>query len=66
MWTMKDGTRIRLGSGPRSSSSHTAPSPTRGLEVTLSTGLITAITSVYDFRQIDPASKRSLIDASAG
>ena len=28
-------------------------------------GLITAITSVYDSRQIDPASKRSLIEASA-
>jgi hypothetical protein len=29
-------------------------------------GLITAITSVYDSRQIDPASKRSLVDASIG
>jgi hypothetical protein len=29
-------------------------------------GLITAITSVYDSAQIDPASKRSLIQASAG
>ena len=29
-------------------------------------GLITAITSVYDSVQIDPASKRSLLEASAG
>jgi ketosteroid isomerase-like protein len=29
-------------------------------------GLITAITSVYDSRQIDPASKRSLVEASIG
>lgn len=29
-------------------------------------GLITAITSVYDSRQIDPASKRSLLDAATG
>jgi hypothetical protein len=27
-------------------------------------GLITAITSVYDSRQIDPASKRALLEAS--
>lgn len=29
-------------------------------------GLVTAITSVYDSRQIDPASKRSLVEASFG
>jgi hypothetical protein len=29
-------------------------------------GLITAITSVYDSAQISPASKRSLLEASAG
>jgi len=29
-------------------------------------GLITAITSVYDSRQIDPASRQSLLDAAAG
>jgi hypothetical protein len=29
-------------------------------------GLITAVTSVYDSAQIDPASKRALLEASAG
>lgn len=29
-------------------------------------GLITAITSVYDSAQIDPATKRALLDASTG
>jgi hypothetical protein len=34
--------------------------------VHIADGLITAITSVYDSRQVNPASERSLVEAPVG